>query len=84
MNPFEYLTPWKDMAAILINAGKLSSNDFSRLGLTKIIYFKIQQKEDETIFKIFSAEGQKIFETADMNTALDWVLEHDLTPVSVH
>lgn len=83
--PFERLTPWKDMAAELANAGRLSHQDFYQLGITKIVYLKIIGTADnQPIFQIYSASGQLIYDTQNLDMALDWVILHNLIPVPLH
>lgn len=83
--PSERLTPWKDMATQLAHAGQLSNHDFSRLGVHKIAYLKVIAVTDElTLIQIFAADGQMIFETSDLEKALDWIMASDLIPVPLH
>ncbi len=85
MNPFEQLTPWKDMASQLADANKISHSEFYHFGSTQIAYLKIEQVDEKgMLFQIFSACGKNVYESDDMNAALDWILKHDLIPVPVH
>ncbi|MFV0321676.1 MAG: hypothetical protein ACK5LE_04770 [Alphaproteobacteria bacterium] len=85
VRPSECATPWKDMATELANAGNLSHNDFAALGMAKIVYLKLVGTPDAPYdFQIFSANGQMMYETKDIDLLLDWMLVQDVIPVALH
>lgn len=73
------------MAIELANAGNLSHNDFYQLGMAKIVYLKLIDTPGEPyIFQIFSANGQKMYETKDIDLLLNWMITQDVIPVALH
>lgn len=62
----------------------MSAESFAVLGLEEMAYVRPVIEEGEDLFGVFSANGQRLALMGDRDTALAAILQHDMTPVSVH
>jgi hypothetical protein len=57
---------------------------FAALGVAELAYIKHVVADGEDVYAIFAADGTKMGEVPDREIAFAAVVQHDLSPVSVH
>lgn len=63
---------------------ELSQQDFLLLGINDVAYVKKEQREDQEVFVIHSADGNAITALPDRDVAFAAVRQNDMEPLSVH
>lgn len=62
----------------------LSANDMAELAVEDIAYVKSVEIDGEAVFAIHAADGTQLGFAVERDAAFAAILQHDLTPVSVH
>lgn len=66
------------------NPREFSPNDLAELAVEDIAYVKSVEIDGEAVFAIHAADGTQLGFAAERDAAFAAILQHDLTPVSVH
>lgn len=62
----------------------MSDHEFTEWGMEQWAYIKPIQENDQPVFAIFLANGQRIGVESDRNIAMALVFQEDFTPLSLH
>ncbi len=63
---------------------RISPQDLSALGLDDLAYVRKTEVDGHTVFAVHAADGRRLTLMPSRERAVSTVLEHDMTPLSVH
>ncbi len=66
------------------NLRLISARDLAELAVEEVAYVKSVEIDGRAVFAIHAADGTELGCAAERDAAFAAVLQHDLTPVSVH
>lgn len=66
------------------NLRLISARDLAELAVEEVAYVKSVEIDGRALFAIHAADGTELGFAAERDAAFAAVLQHDLTPVSVH
>lgn len=63
---------------------EFSAQDFIALGLDDLAYVREMEVDGQTVFAVHAADGRQLTVLPSRELAVSTVLNHEMTPLSVH